>query len=569
MMNIPVLILYAEIIGLISGGGGSDSFYCRLATTGNLAGYTYDNGDEGAGATLTAGSTGVLSVDGVAASVGDKILVKSQSAPAQNGIYTVTVNAGGVAAVLTRSINFDTASKILEGTEVTVLQGSTLAATQWIMNQTATIVVGTTAITFIELSISGALLAVNNLDDVANAATARENIGAAAEADLANYLELIGGTLTGSLAFNGTGLRLNADFSTATNSERFLFRSSTTNGNSYVGVIPNGTGNWSSYNVYSSSDPDNAHYAQFYADGAGNSVGINSKKNGTGTVRPIWFLFNDTPVIKINDATNITIPNTMLANGSQIKTGLVAGNDYSLGAQTAAGIYKQFITFTCDGPIAGVPQCIIDQPAGTILSINNSTEINTVDLLASGKVQTVLLENPAPSDTLFIQDGNGPIDLNGAEIDISGRMTNTNQPAFLARNSTNRLNVTGDGTNYLLIFNTVIKNQGGLFDGVSTATAPVAGLYSVNGAITLYGLNVSYTIGTVYIVTSNRNYEFTLNPGTAADTGGNFTFFFPAGLIELDAADTVQIYVGVNGGTPTVNVVGAEILTFFNMALVC
>lgn len=151
---------------------------CIAATTADLAGYTYDNGTAGVGATLTAGGFGAFSTDGVSPAQDARILVWVQSAGAQNGVYTLTtVGDGGTAAVLTRATDYDTASDMQAGDEFTVLQGTLYGVSEFVMTQTAAITVGTTAITFAERSVSGALLAANNLSDVDSDVTSRQNLG--------------------------------------------------------------------------------------------------------------------------------------------------------------------------------------------------------------------------------------------------------------------------------------------------------------------------------------------------------------------------------------------------------
>lgn len=126
---------------------------CNLATTGNLSGYVYDNGTAGVGATLTAGSNGALSVDGVTVVLGYRILVPNQTNEAENGVYEVTqVGDASNPAILTRATDYDEPSEIVAGSEARVVGGNTLAATTWMMTQTDVIIVGTTAITFIESS---------------------------------------------------------------------------------------------------------------------------------------------------------------------------------------------------------------------------------------------------------------------------------------------------------------------------------------------------------------------------------------------------------------------------------
>ena len=119
------------------------------ASTANLTGYTYNNGASGIGATLTAGSTGVFTVDGVSPPVGSRFLYKNDTtgSGAYNGIYTVTTSAGGSDAVLTRATDYNTPTQIQPGDLVVVENGTVNAGSSWI--QTATIVsVGVTPLVF-------------------------------------------------------------------------------------------------------------------------------------------------------------------------------------------------------------------------------------------------------------------------------------------------------------------------------------------------------------------------------------------------------------------------------------
>jgi hypothetical protein len=125
----------------------------RLATVAALPANTYNNGSSGVGATLTANANGALSVDGVAAVVGNRILVKNEAAAANNGVYTVTqVGDGSTPYILTRATDFDSAGtgvdQIDQGDFFLVTAGSTLANTSWVQQTPLPITVGTTAITF-------------------------------------------------------------------------------------------------------------------------------------------------------------------------------------------------------------------------------------------------------------------------------------------------------------------------------------------------------------------------------------------------------------------------------------
>jgi hypothetical protein len=127
----------------------------NYATTGVLAANTYNNGTLGVGATLTGNANGAISVDGSTPSVGNRILVRSESAEANNGIYVVTtVGSGGAPYVLTRATDFDQTADISQGDAVFVLAGSTLIGTTWYQNQAAPITVGTSPIGFAQIGSS-------------------------------------------------------------------------------------------------------------------------------------------------------------------------------------------------------------------------------------------------------------------------------------------------------------------------------------------------------------------------------------------------------------------------------
>ena len=161
---------------------------CDLGATADIGSFTYDNGTAGVGATLTATGVGVLTIDGVATVLGDRLLLKDQTAPAENGIWDVTTEGtAGVAAILTRATDYDEAGDMQAGDMFAVVKGSTQAATEWMMSQTAAITVGTTSITFAQVSGQGALLVANNLSDLASASTARTNLGVEIGVDVQAY----------------------------------------------------------------------------------------------------------------------------------------------------------------------------------------------------------------------------------------------------------------------------------------------------------------------------------------------------------------------------------------------
>jgi phage gp16-like protein len=96
----------------------------RAATTANIA------------------LSGLQSIDGVVLAVGDRVLVKSQTAAKDNGIWVVA------AAGWSRAADADSSTEVTSALLVSVEQGATLADTRWQLITDGAIILGTTALTF-------------------------------------------------------------------------------------------------------------------------------------------------------------------------------------------------------------------------------------------------------------------------------------------------------------------------------------------------------------------------------------------------------------------------------------
>jgi hypothetical protein len=115
----------------------------------------YNNGTAGVGATLTnTGTLAAISIDGVALSLNDRVLIYNQTNAAHNGIYYVsTVGDGATAWVLTRTTDTDSygasdPDSLGEGDAFFVREGDTGAGELYVMTTSGTITFGTTNITF-------------------------------------------------------------------------------------------------------------------------------------------------------------------------------------------------------------------------------------------------------------------------------------------------------------------------------------------------------------------------------------------------------------------------------------
>lgn len=104
---------------------------CLVATTGNLASLS-----------------GLLTIDGVTVTAGDRVLVKNQSAPADNGIYVASASAWS------RSTDMDTWAEVPNA--FTFIEGGTVNKdTGWVCTANQGGTIGVTAITFVQFSGAG------------------------------------------------------------------------------------------------------------------------------------------------------------------------------------------------------------------------------------------------------------------------------------------------------------------------------------------------------------------------------------------------------------------------------
>jgi len=141
----------------------------RMGTTANLSA-TYSNGTAGVGATLTnSGSQAALSLDGINAASGDRVLVKNQTDTKQNGIYTVTtVGDGSSNWVLTRAIDADQAAELTGGVFCFVESGNDNADNGYVFTHAGQPTMGTTDLPVSQFSGAGQIVAGAALSKTGN-----------------------------------------------------------------------------------------------------------------------------------------------------------------------------------------------------------------------------------------------------------------------------------------------------------------------------------------------------------------------------------------------------------------
>jgi hypothetical protein len=135
---------------------------------------------------------------------------------------------------------------------------------------------------------------------------------------------------SGNLTFTGTGNRITGDFSNATQSNRVAFQTSTTNGNTSVGVIPNGTATGTNVSVFGGTDATNAAFLRIRTDNT--TTFLEADKNGTGTYLPLTMYTGGSERLRIDTSGNVGIgtnsPDTKLQiSGTSGSTQFRAGTD--------------------------------------------------------------------------------------------------------------------------------------------------------------------------------------------------------------------------------------------------
>jgi len=142
-----------------AGLSAGPTFYARGASTAdiaNLAAFT------------------VAGVDGLTYVEGEIILLKNQAAPAENGCYICGVVGAGTCA-LSRIPEMDDASELVPNIVVRVSEGTIALDTEWTVTTNATIVVGTTALTWIDTAYGfGLAAAMSATGEAAAAGTAND-----------------------------------------------------------------------------------------------------------------------------------------------------------------------------------------------------------------------------------------------------------------------------------------------------------------------------------------------------------------------------------------------------------
>jgi hypothetical protein len=121
--------------------------------------------------------TGLTAIDGVTPVANDRVLLKNQTAPAENGIWLAQ------SAAWTRALDADDEAELLSAA-VFVSEGTTNADTAWLMTTNAPITVGTTGLTWVQFGAGATYTAGTGLTLTGNVFDVVGGTGITVAADL-------------------------------------------------------------------------------------------------------------------------------------------------------------------------------------------------------------------------------------------------------------------------------------------------------------------------------------------------------------------------------------------------
>ena len=371
-------------------------------------------------------------------------------------------------------------------------------------------------------------------------------------------------SISGNATFTGTGNRILGDFSNATVANRVMFQTSTTNGNTFVSALPNGTSTSSAFQARNSSDANNN--SSFRLGAFSTDVRVESTITGTGTYLPITFYTNAVEQMRIDTSGYVGIgaasngAKMVISQNSTIpayNAGGITGATLQLGLTDSSGVTNRFVLDATNGGGCS----ITGRASGGTYASPTATVINQnlINFTSRGYTGTTWIGNGALN--LFAESTFTTSSTPTAWQFNCGNTGTTGQTERMRLWSSGGLslgNVVDPGTANLSVTGTItsVGNISGPVTATTlsaSSTSTFTGLATFNGGVATTSLTASTTSTFTGLATFNSG--LTVAAGQTTTLGGTVTMSTAGGNITMGStAGTATITLGQSTVSQTTNI---------------
>ena len=231
-----------------------------------------------------------------------------------------------------------------------------------------------------------------------------------------------------------------------------------------------------------------------------------------------------------------------------MSAGIVYNNTVGLTATTAGSANQVLLSAGAgSAPIFGTA---VVASGGTGVTSNTAYAVLCGGTTATGAIQSIAGVGTAGQ----VLTSNG-----AAALPTFQTITTPAATSFTAFASAILSNVTGDGTFYLVIFNSTSRNDSTIYNtGTGLVTVNRTGLWLFNTTLDQRGFLSTHTDGTI-LFEVNGGTQYSVVQGNPFSQVGSSARLIQGGssLIALTSGDTVSVRYQVSGGTKVVDVAGA------------